>query len=146
LSDSFWQHKTLDQMTEQEWELLCDGCGKCCLHKLQDEDTDVVYYTQVACRLLDLDTCQCSHYAQRLEHVPGCVNLRPEDVADFDWLPSTCAYRLVAEGKPLPQWHHLISGDRKQVHAQKQSVKGRVLAESAVTEEGFEEHIVHWVN
>lgn len=142
----FWQRKTLAEMSRDEWESLCDGCGKCCLHKLEDEDTGEVFYTQVACRLLDLGTCQCSDYTHRLERVPGCLDLRPQELNSLGWLPATCAYRLVAEHKPLPDWHHLVSGDRSTVHSQGHSVKGRVLAEDAVAEEDLEEHIVHWVD
>ena len=142
---AFWQSKSLAQMNSAEWESLCDGCGKCCLHKLEDEDTGEVFYTRVACKLLDLETCQCTDYTRRLERVPGCVHLTPEDVAKFDWLPVSCAYRLIAEGKPLPTWHHLRSGDRLQVHKQGHSIKGRALPEATVAEEDLEEQVVHWV-
>ncbi len=141
----FWQNKSMEEMTEQEWESLCDGCGKCCLHKLEDEDTGEVFYTEVACRLLDLNTCQCSRYSDRLKEVPECVQLRPKDIAQFKWLPSTCAYRLVAEGKPLPDWHPLVAVDSNSTHAHGHSVRGRVLPEHRVAEEDMEDHIVHWV-
>lgn len=141
----FWQHTPLSDMSRSEWESLCDGCGKCCLHKLEDEDTGEVYYTQVACRLLDLATCQCSDYSNRLQRVPECLNLRPADLNDYSWLPGSCAYRLVAEGKPLPEWHHLISGDKDTIHQRSKSVKGKVLSEADVAEADMEEHIVHWV-
>ena len=143
---NFWQHKSLSEMNESEWESLCDGCGKCCLHKLEDEDTGELFYTEVACRLLDLDTCRCTHYPERLSQVPECVSLHPGDVENFDWLPNSCAYRLVAEGKPLPQWHHLVTGSRSSIHEQHQSVKGRVLTENLVAEEDLEEHVVRWIN
>lgn len=141
----FWQRKSLAELTHDEWESLCDGCGKCCLHKLEDEDTGEVFYTQVACKLLDLNSCRCSDYARRLNVVPGCVDLRPQRLEALSWLPSTCAYRLVAEKKPLPQWHHLMCGDRSRVHRDRQSVKGRVLSEAVVAEDDLEEHIVHWI-
>lgn len=111
----FWQRKTLHEMTPQEWESLCDGCALCCLHKVEDEDTDEVFYTTVVCHLLDDQTCQCTRYSERTRLVPSCVQLRPEDVSEFHWLPPTCAYRLVHERKPLPEWHPLLSGDSASV-------------------------------
>jgi uncharacterized cysteine cluster protein YcgN (CxxCxxCC family) len=141
----FWERKTLQELSQQEWESLCDGCGKCCLHKLEDEDTDEVYYTCVACRYLDTENGGCRQYKQRLELVPECINLKPEDVENFHWLPSTCAYRLVAEGQPLPDWHPLISGRADSVHRAGISVKGRVYREQDVDVEDLEDYIVHWV-
>lgn len=132
-------------MSREEWESLCDGCGKCCLHKLEDDETGEIYYTEVACRLLDLGSCQCTDYDNRLQHVPECIHLNPEDVQDFHWLPGSCAYRLIAEGRDLPTWHHLVTGDQASIHRYRQSVQGRVLAEGAVAEADLEEHIVHWV-
>jgi uncharacterized protein len=140
----FWEEKTLGEMSRKEWESLCDGCAKCCLHKLEDEDTGEVFYTKVVCRYLD-DQCQCTEYQRRNDLVPNCVWLRPEDVDEFHWLPSTCAYRLVAEGKPLPSWHPLISGSALGVHESGVSIKGRALSEQYVHPEGYEEHIITWV-
>jgi uncharacterized cysteine cluster protein YcgN (CxxCxxCC family) len=140
----FWEHKSLTELDPQEWESLCDGCAKCCLHKLEDEDSGEVFYTKVVCRYMD-EQCRCSEYQQRNVLVPNCVWLKPEDVAEFHWLPQTCAYRLVAEGKPLPDWHHLISGDTNTVHEAGISIKGRALSEDYVHPDGFEEHIIHWV-
>lgn len=142
--ERFWEHKSLAELNQQEWESLCDGCAKCCLHKLEDEDSGEVFYTKVVCRYMDED-CRCTQYQQRHVLVPNCVWLKPELVAEFQWLPQTCAYRLVAEGKPLPDWHHLISGDIKSVHAKGISIKGRALSEEYVHPDGFEEHIIHWV-
>ena len=140
----FWQAKSLEQMSAEEWESLCDGCAKCCLHKLEDEDSGEVYYTKVVCRYMD-DQCRCTEYKARHELVPNCVWLRPEDVSEFHWLPSSCAYRLVAEGRPLYPWHPLISGSTETVHASGVSIQGRCLNEEYVHEDGYEEHIIHWV-
>lgn len=141
----FWQTKTLEEMSHEEWDALCDGCGKCCLHKLQDEDDDQVYYTDVACRYLDLATARCSDYANRLHNVSACLNLRPADVRDFHWLPGSCSYRLLAYGQPLPSWHPLLSGDPSSVVSAGGSVVGRVVSEAALAEADLEERIVYWV-
>ncbi|PRD45230.1 YcgN family cysteine cluster protein [Phyllobacterium phragmitis] len=124
----FWQTKTLEELSRKEWESLCDGCGRCCLHKLQDEDTDEIYLTSVACTLLDADTCQCSDYPDRRKKVPDCVFLTPEIVHESAWLPKTCGYRLVAEGQDLYWWHPLVSGDPNTVHEAGISVRGKVTA------------------
>lgn len=132
-------------MSSEEWESLCDGCGKCCLHKLEDEDTGLVYYTDVACQLLDSETCRCTDYLQRKHKVPGCTVLDVNNIDTFFWLPDTCAYRLLAEGLPLPEWHPLVSGDSASVHRAGMSVAGRVVSQSAVAEEDYEDHIIRWV-
>ncbi|MGI1677529.1 MAG: YcgN family cysteine cluster protein [Cellvibrionaceae bacterium] len=132
-------------MTPSEWESLCDGCAKCCLHKLEDEDTGKVFYTNVACEYLDLEQCRCNDYEKRNELVPDCIALKPSDVTNFNWLPHTCAYRLVSENKPLPEWHHLISGSNDEIHTQKKSIKGRAISEKDVSEEDMEEHIIRWI-
>lgn len=125
----FWRTKPLALMTDAEWESLCDGCGKCCLHKLEDADTGEYAYTNVACRLLDPHTCRCTDYAKRKELGAGCLVLEPTKVASLGWLPLTCAYRLVAEGKDLPPWHPLVSGDPETVHAAGVSVRDRAVPE-----------------
>lgn len=142
----FWRRKSLAEMTREEWESLCDGCGRCCLIKLQDEDGDgAVDYTDVACRLLDLGTCRCTRYAERRRLVPGCVVLTPGDLLDrLPWMPSTCAYRLLHEGQDLPWWHPLVSGDPEDVHRAGISVRGRVVPETRVEEEDLEGRIVEW--
>ena len=111
MSTPFWE-RPLASLNRAEWEALCDGCGKCCLHKVEDEDTGAIYQTNVACKLLDLNTARCADYANRRAQVPDCVRLTARIVDDVPWLPATCAYRLRAEGKPLPDWHYLVCGDR----------------------------------
>jgi len=138
----FWQTVPLSEMSTEQWESLCDGCGKCCLHKLRDEETDAIHYTDVACRLLDLGTCQCSDYAKRFRKVPDCVSLTPEILADIDWLPPSCAYILIRDGQDLPAWHKLRSGSDESVHEAHISGKGRMISER---EAGMlEDHIVDW--
>jgi uncharacterized cysteine cluster protein YcgN (CxxCxxCC family) len=141
--DAFWRRKTLSEMTREEWESLCDGCGCCCLHKLEDEDSGELYFTNLACRLLDRDTCRCSDYAQRFQRVPDCISLRAEDVRKFAWLPSTCAYRLLAEERELPEWHPLLTGDPNSVHRAGVSARGRCVSETDAADD-IEEHIVDW--
>jgi uncharacterized cysteine cluster protein YcgN (CxxCxxCC family) len=116
MSQPFWETKTLDALTPDEWESLCDGCARCCLHKLEDEETGEVFFTDRACHLLDLDTCRCSSYAQRVKIVRSCIVLSVDRPEAFAWLPSSCAYRRLAEGRGLPAWHPLISGDPDSVH------------------------------
>lgn len=125
----FWETKTLAEMTDPEWEALCDGCGKCCLYKLQDIDTDEIVFTNVACRLLDCGTCRCSDYANRFERVDDCIQLERAHIGDLAWLPSSCAYRLLDEGRDLPDWHPLVTGDPESVHRAGVSVRGRVVSE-----------------
>lgn len=125
----FWETTPLDKMDRAQWEALCDGCGKCCLHKLEDDATGELHATNVACRMLDRRTGLCTDYRRRRAHVPECVRLTPQSLAAIDWLPSTCAYRLLAEGKPLFGWHHLISGDREAVHAAGVSTRGWTVSE-----------------
>ena len=139
----FWKRKTLAEMTHEEWESLCDGCGKCCLLKLEDWDTAEVSYTSVACRGLDLHTCRCKFYSRRKREVPDCIVLKPELVDKFRWLPSTCAYRLVAEGKDLAWWHPLVSGDPATVHEAGISVRGRAVSEETAGRR-LEKFIVKW--
>lgn len=138
----FWERKKLAEMSASEWESLCDGCAKCCLHKLQDEDTDEVFYTSVACAKLDLESCRCTVYEDRLKYVPDCLDLVQENLDELGWLPDSCAYRLVSEGRSLPQWHPLVSGEKNGVHKAGMSVLGRVVSESNVAEDELELYII----
>ncbi len=139
----FWQVKTLGEMTPEEWESLCDGCGRCCLIKLEDPDTGTLSYTDVACRLFDPETCRCGNYALRARLVEGCIVLTPERLAEVAaWLPRTCAYRLLHEGRPLPSWHPLVSGDPESVHRAGISLRHRVVPEYEVAEEELEDHVL----
>jgi uncharacterized cysteine cluster protein YcgN (CxxCxxCC family) len=128
----FWEAKTLEQMTNEEWEALCDGCGRCCLQKLEDRKTGKVQYTWIACYLFDTEKCRCTSYAERIRLVKGCSILTPSRIREYRWLPRTCAYRLVAEGNDLPLWHPLITGDENSVHAAGISIKGRAIPETHV--------------
>lgn len=140
----FWKTKTLEAMSPQEWESLCDGCGKCCVSKLEDEDTGEIYFTSVACRLFNAETCRCCDYANRHALVSDCIGLTPQNVRTISWLPKTCGYRLVAEGRDLFPWHPLISGDPDSVHKAGISMRGRVTAsESELDEpEDYFEHML----
>jgi uncharacterized protein len=141
----FWKSKPLEEMTDSEWESLCDGCGKCCLNKLEEEGTDRTFYTDVGCRLLDGQTCRCGDYAHRLKKVDDCVRLTPETLKTITWLPPSCAYVLLSEGKDLYWWHPLVSGDPSTVHTAGVSVRGRVRAtETEVSDDLLEDHIVSW--
>ena len=140
----FWR-RPLSTLTESEWESLCDGCGRCCLVKLEDEDTARVHYTDVACTLFDAGACRCADYAERQARVPDSVKLTPEALDEISWLPPTCAYRLVAGGQDLPGWHHVVSGSRDTVHAAGVSVRGRVSAsEDDVAVDDLPDRIVSW--
>lgn len=136
----FWKTKSLSAMTRAEWESLCDGCGKCCVHKLEDEETGELMPTNVACRLLDRRTGQCSDYRHRQAYVPECVRLTPARLKQIDWLPSTCAYLLLAEGQDLPDWHPLVTGDPESVHRAGQSVRGWTVSESEAGD--LEHHLI----
>lgn len=141
----FWKRKTLAEMTTAEWESLCDGCGRCCLNKLEDEDTGEIFFTDVGCRLLDSKSCRCRDYADRTSIVEDCLQLTPQNVGELTWLPPTCAYKLVAEGRNLYWWHPLVSGDLDTVHTAGVSVRGRVVArEDQIPDEDLEDHIVEW--
>jgi uncharacterized cysteine cluster protein YcgN (CxxCxxCC family) len=137
----FWKTKRLDEMSAAEWESLCDGCGRCCLHKLREAD-DSLSYTDVACRLLDGQTCRCRDYANRQKRIPDCVSLTPAALEEIDWLPPSCAYRRLAEGKTLSWWHPLVSGSPDTVHEAGVSVRGRVTGERHAGP--LEYHVTDW--
>lgn len=139
---TFWREKPLDELNRQEWESLCDGCGKCCLHKLEDDETGEVHYTNVACRFLDAETIQCGKYMTRQRYVGNCVVMTPELLDTLPWMPSTCAYRLLYEGKDLPEWHPLVAGNRAAIHEAGSSVKGKVVDERDAGD--FEDHLTDW--
>jgi uncharacterized cysteine cluster protein YcgN (CxxCxxCC family) len=141
----FWKKKTLRDMTTAEWESLCDGCGRCCLVKLEDEDTGRIYFTDIACKLFDAGSCRCSDYANRRRRVRDCIKLTPDFAESLAWLPPTCAYRLIAEGRKLAWWHPLVSGRPESVHEAGISVRGRVhLSENELRLSDYPDHIVSW--
>ena len=144
--DDFWKHKSLEDMTRVEWESLCDGCARCCLAKIVDEDQGRVDYTAAHCELLDSDKCRCTRYDQRTQLVAQCVELTPEVVRRVNWLPDTCAYRLLAEGKELPEWHPLVSKDRNSTFEAGISIRGRTVPLDGVHPDCLEEMVVTWVN
>ncbi len=137
----FWKAKSLAEMSRAEWESLCDGCGRCCLNKLEDEDTGQFLYTRAACKLLDLDSCRCSDYPNRARRVSDCVSLTAENVGTLGWLPATCAYRLLDEGKPLAWWHPLVSGDPATVDEAGISVKGEAYSEEGIAVDDLVDHL-----
>ena len=144
-SNEFWRTKSLEAMTSEEWESLCDGCGRCCRIKLEDEDTGEVHHTDIGCTLLDGIGCRCRDYAHRQKRVPDCVRLTPEAVRTIPWLPPTCAYRLVRDGEPLFDWHPLVSGRPGSVHEAGISVRGRLAGnEEEFLDEEYPERIVDW--
>ncbi|WP_347989260.1 YcgN family cysteine cluster protein [Methylomonas sp. AM2-LC] len=140
----FWESKTLAEMTTEEWESLCDNCGKCCLHKLEDEDTGEIAFTRVVCEFIDLESCRCTRYKDRTILVPDCIDLKQHDFAAYTWLPATCAYRLLTDGKPLPDWHPLISGTAESVKDAGVSITSYAIKESQV--EDLEDHIIAWLD
>ena len=144
MTKEFWQEKTLEQMSPAEWESLCDGCGKCCMNKIEDEDTGELLFTNVACELFDAKTCRCVSYKKRKRFVPDCQQLTPKKVRSLPWLPKTCAYRLVAEKKPLPKWHHLVSGSKETVHKAGVSMKHKSVSSKQIKD--LEDHVVDWLN
>ena len=140
----FWKTKNMAEMSRTEWESLCDSCGKCCCIRLEDEDTGQIYITDVACKLFNPQTCRCSDYANRSKLVPDCVTLSPVNVSQLHWMPQTCAYRLISEGKDLPEYHHLVSGSRDTIHQVGMSVQEAVTSEILVKDDEIHTRIVIW--
>ncbi len=141
---SFWKIKKLAEMTDEEWESLCDKCGKCCLHKLEDEDTGEIAFTNVACKLINLKTCRCTRYSERTRLVADCLDLKHHSFTQFNWLPSTCAYRLLNDGKELPAWHPLVSGSAASVKRAGISISSYAIKESDAA--NLEDHIIEWLD
>lgn len=141
---AFWDEKTLEEMSKVEWEALCDGCGRCCLIKLEDEESGEIFNSDVRCKLLDTNTCQCVDYKNRKEQVPDCIKLTPQNVGKIKWIPVTCAYRRLAEGKGLAWWHPLVSGDPETIVQAGVSVRGRTVDEAGVEPGEWENHAVDW--
>jgi len=141
---NFWETKKLSEMTTKEWESLCDGCGKCCLNKLEDEDTGEIFFTSVVCDLINLDSCRCTRYSERTTLVPECLDLKQHDFTDYNWLPATCAYRLLTDGEQLPAWHPLISGTEQSVKEAGVSICSYAMKESEV--DTLEDHIIEWLD
>jgi len=143
-STPFWQRKNLTEMDQHEWESLCDSCGKCCLNKLEDEDTGKIFFTSVVCDLIDAKTCRCTQYQQRTQLVPNCIDIKSETFVQYDWLPETCAYRRLAEGKDLPSWHPLITGTFDSVHEAGVSVRSYATPESDAND--LQDYVIEWLN
>ena len=141
---SFWLTKKLTEMSQSEWESLCDQCGQCCLHKLEDEDNGQIAFTRVACNFIDIKTCHCNCYSQRTETVSYCIDLKQHDFSEFKWLPVTCAYRLLSENQPLPQWHPLITGNTNSVREAGMTISSYAVKESEV--EDMEDYIIGWLD
>lgn len=139
----FWKARSLAELDPDQWDALCDRCGQCCLHKLEDIDTGALALTDVACKLLDLESCTCTNYARRREKVPDCVQITPDNAATLPWLPETCAYRLLARGQDLAWWHPLVSGSPETVHEAGISVRGKAVSETDI--EDLEDHVTGWL-
>ena len=144
MSQPFWKTKKLAEMDPAEWESLCDGCGRCCLNKLEEWDSGVILWTNIGCELLDCESCRCKDYENRAALVPDCIQLTPQAIGEIGWLPPTCAYRLVHEGRELYWWHPLVSGDGETVHQAGVSVRGRAVEDHGIDPEDYEDYLVDW--
>ena len=145
MAEKFWEVKSLGEMTPKEWESLCDGCGRCCLNKLEDEDSGEIYFTNVTCKLLDIDKCRCTDYKNRKQSMPDCMILSVNNTAALEVMPSTCAYRLLQLGEALPEWHPLITGNKESVIEAGISIAGKVVSEDNIHYEQLPEHLINWV-
>ncbi len=143
-NNPFWENKKLNQMNEEEWESLCDRCGKCCVIKLIDEDTNFVHYTNVSCHLFDKEKCQCKDYKNRKKIVKDCIKLSSNDLESIKWLPNTCSYKLISEGKKLPYWHPLIQGNRKVMEKGNHSVRNKVISENIIDQKNIKNYLFDW--
>lgn len=143
--NAWWHKKKLHELNQEQWEQLCDGCGKCCLHKLQDDQDERVYYTDVACRYLDLQSIRCTDYPNRETNVPGCIELTLDRLRDIAWLPNSCAYKRRYHGKPLPAWHPLVAGNTAKMQKARIGVLGRVVSEVDVDQDRLEARVIRWV-
>ena len=142
--NQFWKNTPLDQLSKDQWESLCDGCGKCCVLKLEDVDTGEVHFTDVSCELLDCQTARCKKYAERKKHVPDCVYLNPTNLSILNWMPDSCAYKLIHENKDLPSWHPLVTGNPDSTRLAGHSVAAQVVPEASVLEDDLPNHIKKW--
>lgn len=140
--DRFWERLPLTELNDEQWESICDGCCQCCAHKLQDEDTDEIFKTNIVCQYLDCDNCQCTVYSERHKYVPDCIKVTPENAGDLVWMPDTCGYKRLAEGKPLPEWHPLETGRRETAAEAGHTVTGKVISEAGIDPDDFEDHLV----
>lgn len=140
--DRFWETVPFDQMTDEQWESICDGCAQCCAHKLQDEDTDEIFYTNVVCEYLDIQKCQCTVYGERHTHVPDCIKITPENAKELSWIPESCGYKLLAKGKSLPEWHPLLTGNRDSTEKANMSIRNKVISEADILMNDLEDYLV----
>ncbi|MDH5434546.1 MAG: YcgN family cysteine cluster protein [Gammaproteobacteria bacterium] len=142
MKDKFWQRIPLQELNEEQWESLCDGCCQCCAHKLEDEDTGEIFKTNVVCEYLDTEQCHCRVYPERHQYVPDCIKITPQNAGELPWVPETCSYRLLAHGKPLPEWHPLLTGQKASTGLAGKSVSGKVISEADINEDDMEDFIV----
>ncbi|MFT2111584.1 YcgN family cysteine cluster protein [Marinomonas sp. 2405UD68-3] len=144
--EPFWKTTKLEDMTSDEWESICDGCGKCCLQKIEDTDTQEIFFTRLSCAQLNIKTCQCSVYSTRQEVVPNCITLTPDSIDQFKWLPDSCSYRVLQSTGELPNWHPLIVGSQKEMVLQGLTVTKYAENETTVDEEDWDLHVIRWVH
>jgi len=140
--EKFWETIPFDQLNQKQWESICDGCAQCCAHKLQDEDTDEIFYTNIVCEYLDTNKCQCSVYADRHTYVPDCIKITAENAKELSWIPETCGYKLLANGKPLPDWHPLVTGSRNSTEQANMSIRDKVISEADIDMDDLEDYLV----
>jgi uncharacterized cysteine cluster protein YcgN (CxxCxxCC family) len=142
LSEKFWETIPFEQLNSKQWEAICDGCAQCCAHKLQDEETDEIFYTNIVCQYLDTKKCQCSVYDDRHTYVPDCIKITPENANKLTWIPDTCGYKLLAKGEPLPEWHPLMTGDINSTEKANMSIRNKVISEADIEMDDLEDYLV----